>query len=77
MKGWKLGLVAMTAISGAVVAPASAMPVSGLQAANEVSADIENVAWCGYHRCWWGPRYHYRWWGGHHHRHFGYRHHRW
>ena len=61
MKHVRITLVALTALFDAMlVSPvASAMPVNGLTAAaNELSADIQDVRW--WRRHYWGPRWGWR-----------------
>jgi hypothetical protein len=62
MRDLKIALFAATALFGVMLVPrsASAMPVSDLAAANEFSADIQNVHWaCAPYRCGWQPNYYY------------------
>jgi hypothetical protein len=68
----KMALIAVTALSGAMLSSASAMPVSNLAAAAQESSDIQNVrVVCGPFRCWWQPNYYYypryRYWGPRYH----------
>jgi hypothetical protein len=66
MKHLKIAIIAATAVFGATLVSASAMPVSNLAVAGrDLSADVQNVGWvCGPYRCWWQPNYYaHRYWG--------------
>lgn len=60
MLNLKIALIAVTALSAAMLSSASAMPVSNLAASAQESSDIQNVrVVCGPYRCWWRPNYFY------------------